>query len=143
MQVRVSGVFIESGKILAVKQSLAARSWSLPGGRLQSGETLEQAMVREMEEETGLKTRVVKLLYVCDKTDVEPSVVHITFLLDRVGGAICLPTNEFDENPISDVRMIDIHDLTSYGFSPTFERIAAEGFPLAGSYAGDKRNIGL
>lgn len=143
VQVRVSGILVESGRLLIVKQSLDTRSWSLPGGRLQSGETLECAMTREMEEETGLKTRVVKLLHVCDKTDVEPSVVHITFLLERLSGAIRLPTNEFDENPISDVKMVAINDLHSYGFSPAFERIVAEGFPLAGSYAGDKRNIGL
>ncbi|MDP2859086.1 MAG: NUDIX hydrolase [Bacillota bacterium] len=144
VQVRVSGVLVENGYILIVKQVLSeAREWSLPGGRLQSGETLEQAMIREMEEETGLRTKVVKLLYVCDKTDVEPSVVHISFLLERTGGAIRLPTNEFDENPILDVRMVPIAELTHYDFSEKFMCTVIERFPGCGSYKGDKRNIGL
>jgi len=96
-----------------------------------------------MEEETGLITRVVKLLYVCDKTDVEPPLVHISFLLERTGGAICLPTNEHDENPILDVRMIPIAELTHYDFSDKFLHIVMERFPDCGSYKGDKKNIGL
>ncbi len=144
VQVRVTGILIESGHMLIVKQAVSqARKWSLPGGRVQSGETLERAMIREMEEETGLTTRVVKLLYVCDKTDVEPSVVHISLLLEQTGGAIRPPSNEFDENPIFDVRMVPIAELTSYGFSEEFTRIVGGRFPDCGSYKGDKRNIGL
>ncbi|MCH5288145.1 MAG: NUDIX hydrolase [Christensenellaceae bacterium] len=53
-QVRVTGVLIEDGRLLLVKQKLSeARSWSLPGGRLERGETLEQGVVREIKEETG------------------------------------------------------------------------------------------
>lgn len=144
VQVRVSGVLMENGHILIVKQVVSeARKWSLPGGRVQSGETLEQAMIREMEEETGLKTRLVRLLYVCDKTDVEPSVVHMTFLLERTGGDIRPPTNEFDKNPIFDVRMVPIAELTHYGFSGKFMHTVIERFPDCGNYKGDKRNIGL
>ncbi|WP_442950938.1 NUDIX domain-containing protein [Paenibacillus sp. GSMTC-2017] len=38
-----------------------ARSWSLPGGRVEQGETLDEAIVREIEEGTGLLTDVIKL----------------------------------------------------------------------------------
>ena len=47
---------------------------------------LEEAMVREMREETGLEVKIKKLLYVCDKPDASPSLLHITFLLEKITG---------------------------------------------------------
>jgi ADP-ribose pyrophosphatase YjhB (NUDIX family) len=44
MQVRVTGILIEDEKVLLVKQRVANRNWSLPGGRVENGETLEEAM---------------------------------------------------------------------------------------------------
>ena len=32
-----------------------------------------------MKEETGLDTGLVKLLYICEKPDVNPPLIHITF----------------------------------------------------------------
>lgn len=143
-QVRVTGVLVEDNKILIVKQKITPdRSWSLPGGRVHQGELLEEAMFREMREETGLQTRVNRLLYVCDKPDVTPPLIHITFLLDHMEGKISLPTNEFDENPIYDVRMIPIEDLTSFDFSERFQRIVKQGFQDSGNYVGLKSEIGL
>jgi len=144
MQARVTGILIEDGKILLVKQVVSnERGWSLPGGRVETGETIEQSMAREMEEETGLRTRIAKLLYLCQKPEADPPLLHISFLLERVGGDIRLPSNELDHNPISDVRMVPIGDLTSYGFSEEFMSIVENGFPDAGSYKGQKSNIGL
>ncbi|MBJ7929792.1 MULTISPECIES: NUDIX hydrolase [Bacillus cereus group] len=143
MQVRVTGILIESEKVLLVKQKVANRDWSLPGGRVENGETLEEAMIREMKEETGLDVKVKNLLYVCDKPDALPSLLHITFLLERIEGEITLPSNEFDHNPSQDVQMVRIEELSSYGFSEKFTKLASEKFLNAGSYQGLKQNIGL
>ncbi|MBJ7987547.1 NUDIX hydrolase [Bacillus cereus] len=143
MQVRVTGILIEDEKVLLVNQKVSNRNWSLPGGRVENGETLEEAMIREMREETGLEVKIKKLLYVCDKPDTLPSLLHITFLLEKVEGEIILPSNEFDNNPIHDVQMVPIIELSQYGFSETFIKLVNEGFANAGSYQGLKRNIGL
>ncbi|EJR65286.1 hypothetical protein IIO_01470 [Bacillus cereus VD115] len=143
MQVRVTGILIENEKVLLVKQKVANRDWSLPGGRVENGETLEEAMIREMKEETGLDVKVKNLLYVCDKPDALPSLLHITFLLERIEGEITLPSNEFDHNSIQDVQMVRIEELSSYGFSEKFTKLASEKFLNAGSYQGLKQNIGL
>ena len=144
MQVRVTGILIEDEKVLLVNQKVSNRNWSLPGGRVENGETLEEAMIREMREETGLEVKIKKLLYVCDKPDASPSLLHITFLLEKVEGEITLPSNEFDHNPIHDVQMVPIIELLSqYGFSETFIKLVNEGFANAGSYQGLKQNIGL
>lgn len=143
LQVRATGILIEEGKLLIVKQKVSDRNWSLPGGRVENGETLEEAIIREMREETGLETKIKKLLYICDKPDVTPSLLHITFLLEKVSGEMRLPSNEFDHNPIHDVKMVPITELSDYHFSETFIELIEKGFPNAGTYQGLKRNIGL
>lgn len=54
-----------------------------------------------------------------------------------------MPTNEFDTNPIHDVRFVPISELAQYGFSEKFIQVLERGFPDAGNYVGDKVNIGL
>lgn len=143
-QIRVTGILIEDGKILLFRQQVSPeREWSLPGGRLERGETLEQGVTREIREETGLETIVKRLLYVCDKPDAKPPLIHITFLLERTGGVLRLPDNHLDANPIHDVRMVSIGDLSRYGFSERFTELVRVGFPEAGSYRGLKSSIGL
>lgn len=142
--IRITGILIEDNEILLVQQKLSdKRNWSLPGGRLERGETLSQGLIREMKEETGLDVEIVRMLYLCDVAASTHTIIHITFLLRRIGGEIELPSNEFDENPIHDVRFVPISELVQYGFSERFIQVVKDGFSNAGNYVGDKINIGL
>lgn len=142
--IRVTGILIEDEKILLVKQKVSdKRNWSLPGGKLEQGETIEQGIIREMKEETGLDVEIIRLLYLCDVSASNNTLLHISFLLKKVAGNIELPTNEFESNPIYDVEFIPISDLLDYGFSEKFLKLAENKFSDAGIYAGDKLNIGL
>lgn len=142
--IRVTGILIEDNKILLVKQKLSdRRNWSLPGGKLEQGETIEQGIIREMKEETGLDVEIIKLLYLCDVSASDHTLVHITFLLHRADGKIKLPTNEFESNPISEVKFVPVSDLSEYGFNGKFINLAENNFADTGSYVGDKTNIGL
>lgn len=143
-QVRATGILVEDGNILLVRQQVSEdRGWSLPGGRVERGETIEEAVVREVREETGLQTVVEKLLYVCDGPDVDPPLLHITFLLRKIGGELTLPSNEFDQNPISEVKMVPVEHLPSCQFTEKFTSIVRDQFLNAGSYQGPKSSIGL
>ncbi len=142
--VRATGILIEDNKILLVKQRVSDdRNWSLPGGKLERGETLEHGIIREMKEETGLDVEIIKMLYICDFSATDNTLLHITFLLRRIDGEIELPSNEFESNPINDVRFVQISDLSDYGFSSKFIELLSNGFQGSGNYVGDKKNIGL
>lgn len=54
--VSIKGVVIHAGKVLLLKNT--RDEWELPGGRLEIGETPEQCVAREIEEETGWRVRV-------------------------------------------------------------------------------------
>ncbi len=141
-QIRATGVLIEAEKILLVRQRASQqRRWSLPGGRLERGERLEEAVVREIWEETGLRTEVERLLYVADKP--EDQLLHITFALKRKGGEIQMPTNELEDNPISAVEFVPLEGLEQYGFTARWRQRAQGGFVDAPAYVGLKVNIGL
>ena len=52
----------EKNKVLMVCNKDNNDSWTLPGGAVEDNETLEQAIIREVEEETGLTVKI-KMLY--------------------------------------------------------------------------------
>lgn len=145
IKTRVTGVLIENDQLLLVKQKVnSARGWSLPGGTLEFGETLAECMIREMREETGLQVVIEKLLYICDRIEADRHVLHITFMLQRIGGSLQLGYEpETFANPITDIQMVPIIQLPRYGFTEQFCNLVRLGFPNHGSYMGSIENIGL
>ncbi|MBT0768552.1 NUDIX hydrolase [Kineosporia sp. J2-2] len=146
MDIRVTGILTDDqGRLLLLDQDTdSGRSWSLPGGKVELGETLAGALVREMREETGLVVEPDRLLYVCDYLPGgDKHVVHMTFETQRTGGDVGDVTVGADTSPIRGVQFVPVADLASYGFSERFRELAEAGWPQAGSYMGPKSAIGL
>jgi len=142
MHTRVTGVCLENGRMLLLDQDTdGVRTWSLPGGRVEPGEQLDEALRREMAEETGLHIEVGRLLYVCDH--IPAQVIHVTFEVHRVGGELGATDHGLDTRPIRQVRFVPLSDLPGLGFGHRFVELAEAEWPGAGSYMGPKSNIGL
>ena len=79
----VGGVLIHGGRVLLIrrgKEPLRGR-WVIPGGTVELGETLEQALVREMAEETGLVVAPGELLTVFDRIHREEGAIHYHYVI--------------------------------------------------------------
>lgn len=74
-------VLDDDGRLLVVRRGHApARGrWTLPGGRLEPGESLEQAVAREVDEETGLTVHVEELVGHLEVRDDERHFVILDF----------------------------------------------------------------
>jgi 8-oxo-dGTP diphosphatase len=77
--------------------------WEFPGGKKRYGESGEECIIRELEEELGIQVRVQELY---SKTVID-DVTFIHFILEWVTGDITLNEHE-------DVKWVPVEDLTEY-----------------------------
>ncbi len=86
----VDGVIIKDNQILLIKRKNDPYKdkWAIPGGFVEYGEKTEDAVLREIKEETGLEARISGLVgvYSDPKRDPRKHVVSITYLLKDVSG---------------------------------------------------------
>jgi 8-oxo-dGTP diphosphatase len=81
--VGVGAVVEHEGRILLVQRATepARGQWSLPGGLIELGEPLERAIVREVEEETGLIVEPVGLIELLDRIYREGERVRYHYVI--------------------------------------------------------------
>jgi 8-oxo-dGTP diphosphatase len=100
----VGAVIIEGGRVLLIKRGQAPLKgeWSLPGGALELGETLEEGICREVLEETGLIVEPISTIEVFDRIsrDAEGRVQYHYVLVDYLcrvtGGTLACATDAAD-----------------------------------------------
>ncbi|MBS7642960.1 MAG: NUDIX domain-containing protein [Candidatus Bathyarchaeia archaeon] len=93
--IAVSVALIDNGRILLVRRRFEPGEglWSIPGGLVELGETIREAALRELEEETGLKADLNRILDVVDViirdgSDIKFHYVIVVFEATNPSGSI-------------------------------------------------------
>ena len=140
--VGVGAVLIEDGRVLLIKRAKPPLlgHWSLPGGTVEAGESLEQALQREMREETQLDVRVGPLVAAFDRIEREDGrllyhYVILDFLCERVAGEARAGSDA------AAVAWAASHELAGYDLAPKALEVVTEGLRMARAAALDEGPI--
>ena len=132
--VGVGAVIVDdAGRVLLVKRRFEpmAGQWSLPGGAVDVGETLQACVVREMLEETGLEVQVGPVIEVFDRImhdaagRVQYHYVLVDYVCRPVGGTLTAASD------VVDVTWADPGALAEYQLTEKAVAVIGQALALA------------
>ena len=111
----VGCVVVRDGALLMVRRGRepAQDLWSLPGGRLEHGESLVEAAAREVREETGLEVRVSELLGVYEAV----GDIHYV-VLDYIGEALSAAAEPRAGEDAAEARWVPLEEISILDCTP-------------------------
>jgi len=130
--VGVGAVIVNAGCVVLVKRAHEPLKgeWSLPGGSVEVGETLAEAVAREVREETGLEVRVGSLIEALDRVHRGPEgQVEYHFVLLDYRCTIKSGTLAHGSDA-ADACWVRRDELARYGLSDAALRVIAKGLEL-------------
>lgn len=113
MQV-VAGVIKHEGKFLACRNSPSRRHaglWEFPGGKVESGESHEEALRRELSEELQIEVQIIGLL---STMDFQPPLQGQIFFYEAILQS-ALPSNSQDHD---ELRWLSLVELCNLNWAP-------------------------
>ncbi|HWF12741.1 MAG TPA: NUDIX domain-containing protein [Candidatus Acidoferrales bacterium] len=140
--VGVGGVVVHEGRALLIRRGSAPLKgeWSIPGGLLEVGETLEQGVMRELAEETGLDVQVIELIEVFERIFPAPPnadgtpgdcsrpqyhFVILDYLCETRGGTIAAASDALE------FAWAREEDLVKYDVTVAVKRVLRKAFKRA------------
>ena len=120
--VGVGAIIISEGKILLEKRKNAPGKgkWSIPGGLVELGERIEQAVIREVKEETGLDVVEPCLVDVVDNVDLDENgkvkyhFVIVDYLVKVEKGVLKAASDA------EDLRWVPFNEVEGYDLTTSF-----------------------
>ena len=132
--VGVGAVIVKEGKVLLVKRgkSPSFGEWSIPGGAVNVGESLEQALLREIKEETGLVINIGKPIEILDKIcrDEKGKVKYHYIILDYAGDYVKGKLEPSSD--ILDARFVSPEKLDRFGVNESTKKVIEKALEDSG-----------
>ncbi|HSN81657.1 MAG TPA: 8-oxo-dGTP diphosphatase MutT [Polyangiales bacterium] len=124
-----AAVIIEDGRVLLTRRNEGqhlAGMWEFPGGKLEDGESPEEALVRECREECGIEVGVAEVLDVTHHRYPEKDVLLLFYRCELRAG-------EVRHLQVADHAWVAPADLVTYALPPADQRVVARIQALFGS----------
>jgi ADP-ribose pyrophosphatase YjhB (NUDIX family) len=135
--VAVGVLLLHEGSVLLVQRARPPQvgRWTVPGGKVELGESLEAAALRELVEETGLGCTLGPVVEVLDRVvrDAEGRIEFHYVILDFLGTSPTGTLQAGDDS--SDARFVPIEALGSYDLTDGLERVVRHAEALRQSGA--------
>ena len=136
----VGAIVFRGTEVLLVKRGRAPAlgKWSIPGGLVELGESLEAAVRREVLEEAGLEVKAIDLVAALDRVifdrdgRIEYHYILLDFLCEVVGGRLNAGTDadECRYVAMEDLRLLDMTRGTEEVIKRAFEKEKSLGIPV-------------
>ena len=138
----MAALLLADDRVLLVRHRKGERRYHLlPGGGVEAGESLSDALIREVAEETGLRIEVGRPLLLSDTIDPSGGrhVVNVTFAATIIAGT---PRAAPGDQRIEGVDLVNPTDLTELDLRPPIApeliRILKEGAHFHTEYLGPR-----
>ena len=137
--VGVGGVVIEDGRALLIKRGSEPLlgQWSIPGGTLELGESLQQGVARELLEETALEVQVLDMIEAFDRIFLDPAApnagdrsrpkyhyVIVDYLCERLAGEAKAGSD------VTDIAYAREDELEKFHMTSTATRVLHRAFAM-------------
>ena len=137
--VGVGGVVIENGRALLIKRGSEPLlgQWSIPGGTLELGESLQQGVARELLEETGLEVQVLDMIETFDRIFMDPAAANeegrsrpkyhyviVDYLCERLAGEAKARSD------VTDIAYATEEELEKFHLTSTATRVLQRAFAM-------------
>jgi 8-oxo-dGTP diphosphatase len=105
----------DDGRLLLVRRGRppSRGRWSLPGGRVEAGETMAEAAARELREETGLSARIGEVAGVVERIGEGHHFVIVDLWAELDPGARPVAASDVD-----DARLVSLSELAGMDLTP-------------------------
>jgi 8-oxo-dGTP diphosphatase len=140
-RIRAAAIILKDDQILLARHEKDGQSyWVLPGGGVNFGETVAEALERELREEANLDIRLGELVMLNDSIppDCHRHILNLYFLADITGGELRAGQND---KRLRGMEFVSVEDIPNISLYPDVRQLLyngiRNGFPTTGLYLGN------